>query len=79
MFQIDLKKLLWLKKFRILFRGHVIRDLKDEDILGTFYEKELQEANQKELRVEKVIKRRGHKLYAKWKGQNTQEEEWNLN
>ena len=31
-----------------------------------FYEKELQKANQKEFRVEKLIKRKGIKLYFKW-------------
>ena len=31
-------------------------DLNGEDIIGTFYEKELQEANQKEFKIEKVIK-----------------------
>ena len=41
---------------------YVISDLKGEEIVGTFYEKELQKANQKEFRVEKVIKRKGDKL-----------------
>ena len=36
--------------------------------MGTFYEKELQKANQQEFRIEKVIKRKGDKLYDKWKG-----------
>ena len=39
-----------------------------EEIIGTFYEKELQKTNQKEFKVEKVIKKKGDKLYAKWKG-----------
>ena len=47
---------------------YVISDLNSEEIVGTFYEKELQEANQKEFRIEKVIKRKGNKLYVKWKG-----------
>ena len=34
---------------------YVISDLKGEEIIGTFYEKELQ-TNPKEFRVEKVIK-----------------------
>ena len=36
--------------------------------VGSFYEKELQKTNRKEFRIEKVIKRKGNKLYAKWKG-----------
>ena len=46
----------------------VISDLKDKEIVGTFYEKELQKTNQKEFRVEKVIQRKGDELYVKWKG-----------
>ena len=38
-----------------------------EEIIGTFYEKELQKTNQQEFRIEKVIKRKGDKLYVKWK------------
>ena len=47
---------------------YVINDLNGEETIGTFYEKEVQKTNQKELRKEKVIKRKGYKLYAKWKG-----------
>ena len=31
-------------------------------------EKELQKMNQHEFRIEKVIKKKGDKLYVKWKG-----------
>ena len=47
---------------------YAINDLNGEEIIGTFYEKELQKTNQKEFRIEKVIKRKGDKLYVKWKG-----------
>ena len=47
---------------------YVISDLKGEETAGTFYEKKLQKTNQKEFRVEKVIKSKGDKLYVKWKG-----------
>ena len=50
---------------------YVIGDLKGEKIVETFYGKELQKANKKEFRVEKVIKRKGDKLYVKWKGHNS--------
>ena len=36
--------------------------------MGSFHEKELQKTNQKEFRIEKVIKRKGNKLNVKWKG-----------
>ena len=48
--------------------SYVINDLNGEEIIGTFYEKELQKTNQKEFRIEKVIRRKGDKLYVKWKG-----------
>ena len=47
---------------------YVINDLNGEEIIGTFYEKELQKTNQQEFRIEKVIKKKGDKLYVKWKG-----------
>ena len=45
-----------------------INDLNGEEIVGSFYEKELQKTNQEEFRIEKVIKRKGDKIYVKWKG-----------
>ena len=44
---------------------YVINDLNGEEIVGTFYEKELQKTNQQEFRIENVIKRKGDKLYVK--------------
>ena len=41
---------------------YVINDLNGEEIIGIFYKKELQKANQKEFRTEKVIKRKGDKI-----------------
>ena len=47
---------------------YVINDLKGKEIVGKFYEKELQKTNEKLIRVEKAIKRKGDNLYVKWKG-----------
>ena len=55
---------------------YTINDLNDEPITGTFYEKELQKANQKVFRIEKVLKRKGDKLYVKWKGYNNSFNSW---
>ena len=41
-----------------------------------FYEKELQKPNQKVFRIEKVIKRKGDKLYVKWKGYYSSFSSW---
>ena len=46
---------------------YVIKDLNGEEIIGTFYEKKLQKTNQQKFKIEKVIKRKGDKLYVKWK------------
>ena len=41
-----------------------------------FYKKELQKTNQTELRVEKVIKKKGDKLNVKWKDYNNSFNSW---
>ena len=55
---------------------YVINDLNGEKIIGIFYDKELQKTNQKELRREKVIKKKGDKLYVKWKGYDNSFSSW---
>ena len=55
---------------------YIINDLNGEEIIGTFYEKELQKTNQKEFRIEKVLKRKGDKLYVKWKGYDNRFNSW---
>ena len=49
---------------------YIISDLNGEEIVGSFYEKELQKTNQKEFKIEKLIKRKENKLYVKWKRDN---------
>ena len=48
--------------------AYIIDDLNGEEIIGTFYEKELQKANQEGFRTEKKNKKKGDKLYVKWNG-----------
>ena len=63
------EKVFMIKKVRNTVSWiYVISDLKGEEIVGKFYEKQLQKINKKEFRVEKVINRKGEKLYVKWKG-----------
>ena len=64
-------KLVWRS-----FHGHVINDPNGDEITGTFYEKELQKTNQKEFRIEKVIKRNCDKLYVKQKGYDSSFNSW---
>ena len=55
--------------------SYVINNLNGEEIIGTFYEKEFQNTNQQEFRIEKVIKK-GNKLYDKWKGYDSSFNSW---
>ena len=47
---------------------YVIRHLKGEEIVETF--------DEKEFRIKKVIKRKVHKLYVKWKGYDNSFNSW---
>ena len=55
---------------------NVNNDLNGEEIVGTFYENELQKTNQKEFRIEKIIKKKGNKLYVKWKRYDNSFNSW---
>ena len=55
---------------------YVINDLNNEEIIGSFYEKELQKINQKEFRIDKILKRKDDKLYVKWKGYDNSFNSW---
>ena len=47
---------------------YVVSDLIGEEITGSFHEKEWQKTSQEKFRIEKLVKRKGDKLYVKWKG-----------
>ena len=55
---------------------YVINDLSGEEITGSFYEKELQKTCQEKSRIKKVVKRKGDKLYVKWKRYNNPFSSW---
>ena len=57
-----------IKKLKILCCGHML--------LMILTGKKLQKTNKKEFRTEKLIKRKGDKLYAKWKGYNSSFNSW---
>ena len=57
-----------IKKVNTVPWTYVINDLNGEEITGSFYENELQKTNQEKFRIEKIIDRKGDKLYVKWKG-----------
>ena len=65
----------WSENVFIIFKitvpwAYLISDLNGEKIDGTFYEKELQKADQQEFRIGELIKRKGDKLCVKCKGYN---------
>ena len=49
--------------------------LKAKKLLERFTKK-LQKTNQKKIRIEKLIKRKGDKLYVKWKGYDSSFNSW---
>ena len=55
---------------------YVINDLNGEKVIRSFYEKELQKTSQKEFKIEKLLKRKGDKLYVKWKGYDNRFNSW---
>ena len=55
---------------------YLINDLNGEEMKGSFYEKELKKTDQKEFMIEKVIKKKGDKLYVKWKGYDNSFSSW---
>ena len=55
---------------------YVVSDLNGEEITGSFYEKELQKTSQEKFRIEKVLKRKGDKLYVKCKGYDNSFNKW---
>ena len=55
---------------------YVLNDLNSEEIIGTFYENALQKTKPNKFRIEKVIKKKGDKLYVKWKGYDNSFNSW---
>ena len=55
---------------------YIVSDLNGEEIIGSFYEKELQKTSQKEFRIEQVLKRNSDKLYVNWKGYDNSFNRW---
>ena len=55
---------------------YVTNDVNGEEIIVTFYGKELQKTNQKDFMIEKVIKIKGDELYVKWKGYSYSFNNW---
>ena len=55
---------------------YVVSELNGEEITESFYEKELQKTSQEKFRIEKVLTRKGDKLYMKWKRNDNRFNSW---
>ena len=55
---------------------YAISDLNGAEVTGSFHQKELQNTSQKEFRIEKILKRKGDKLYVEWKGYDSSFNSW---
>ena len=53
-----------------------IKDLNGEEIIETFYEKELQKNNKKQFSIKKVKKEKANKLLVKWKRYDNSFNNW---
>lgn len=53
-----------------------LKDLNNEDIKGSFYEKELQKTKQDTYRIEKVLRRKGNEILVKWQGYGPEFNSW---
>ena len=59
-----------------VLQTYVISDLNREKLAGSFYEKEMQKTTQEKFRIEKVLKRKGDKLYVNWKRYDNSFNNW---
>ena len=59
-----------------VLQTYVISDLNREKLAGSFYEKEIQKTSQEKFRIEKVLKRKGDKLYVNWKRYDNSFNSW---
>ena len=55
---------------------YVVSDFNGELITGIFYVTELQKTSLEKFKIEKLLKRKGDKLYVKWKGYNNSFNSW---
>ena len=71
------EKVFVIKKVKnTVYLTYIIKDLKGEENVAAFYEKGTAKKNQKEFRVENVLKRKDIKLYVEWKGYHCSLNSW---
>ena len=55
---------------------YAISELNGEPFNGSFFENELQQTSREKFRIENLLKRKGDKLYVKWKGYDNSFNSW---
>ena len=66
-----------LKKLKILCRGHILlMILMEQKLLESFTKLNCKKQIKKSLELKKVIKKKGDKLYVKWKGYDSSFINW---
>ena len=66
-----------IKKVKKLCQGHMLLMIfMEKNFFERFTKKNCKKTNQKEFRIEKVIKRKDDKLCVKWKGHNNSFNSW---
>ena len=55
---------------------YAISELNGEPINGSFFENELQQTSREKFRIENLLKRKGDKLYVKWKRYDNSFSSW---
>ena len=69
MFLIGMNNFLWLKRLKTLYRGHMLFVIvRAKKLLECSMKNNCKKQIKKEFRAEKVIQRKGDRLYDKWKG-----------
>ena len=53
-----------------------LKDMNGEKIVGSFYEPELQKTKQEMFRIEKVLRKKGNKMFVKWLGYPSSFNSW---
>ena len=62
------QEVFFIKKLKILWYGHILLVILKKNLLKYFTKKNYKEQIKKEFAVEKVMKRKGDKVYVKWEG-----------
>ena len=76
-YQIGLKQVFLIAKIKYtILRTYVISDLKMKNLLQFFMKENCKKQIKKSLELKKLIKRKGDRLYVRWKGNDNSFNSW---